>query len=71
VLDDVATGPADDKLVVLRGSRRVGKSVVLKDTVLAFCERPDIDPRQVIYLPADGMRSKDLRRAIVLGRLLT
>lgn len=27
VLDDVADGPVDDKLVVLRGPRRVGKSV--------------------------------------------
>ncbi len=29
-LDDVADGPVDDKLIVLRGPRRVGKSVLLK-----------------------------------------
>ena len=71
VLGDVAAAPPDDKLIVLRGPRRVGKSVVLKDAVLALCARPDVDPRQVIYLPADGMRSKDLVRAIALGRALT
>lgn len=71
ILDDVAAAPLDDKLVVLRGPRRVGKSVVLKDCVLALCARADVDPRQVIYLPADGMRSKDLTRAIALGRALT
>ncbi len=71
VLSDIAAAPLDDKLIVLRGPRRVGKSVVLKDAVLALCARPDVDPRQVIYLPADGMRSKDLSRAIALGRALT
>jgi predicted AAA+ superfamily ATPase len=71
VLRDVASAPPDDSLVVLRGPRRVGKSVVLKDCVLALCARPDVDPRQVIYLPADGMRAKDLARAIALGRALT
>lgn len=71
VLDDVAESPPDDTLIVLRGPRRVGKSVVLKDSVLALCARPDVDARQVIYLPADGMRAKDLTRAIALGRVLT
>lgn len=71
ILDDVASGPPDDKLIVLRGPRRVGKSVVLKDAVLALCQRSDVDPRQVVYLPADGMRAKDLTRAISLGRALT
>lgn len=71
VLDDVAEAPLDDRLVIVRGPRRVGKSVVLKDTVLALCARPDIDPRQVIYLAADGMRAKDLARTVALGRSLT
>jgi predicted AAA+ superfamily ATPase len=71
ILDDVASDPVDDRLVLLRGPRRVGKSVVLKDTVLALCRRPDVDPRQVIYLPADGMSPRDLTRALVLGRDLT
>ena len=71
VLRDVAAKPPDDTLIVLRGPRRVGKSVVLKDAVLALCGRPDVDPRQIVYLPADGMRAKDLGRAIALGRALT
>jgi hypothetical protein len=71
ILRDVAANPPDDTLVVLRGPRRVGKSVVLKDSVVTLCGRPDVDPRQIIYLPADGMRAKDLGRAIALGRALT
>jgi predicted AAA+ superfamily ATPase len=71
ILNDVAADAVDDKLIVLRGPRRVGKSVVLKDTVLALCGRGDVDPRQIVYLPADGMRSKDLGRAITLGRMLS
>jgi hypothetical protein len=55
LLDDVADNPVDDKLVVLRGRRRVGKSVLLKDTAAALCSRDDFDLRQLIYLPADGM----------------
>lgn len=71
VLDDVANGVVDDKLVLLRGPRRVGKSVAIKDVAAALCGREDVAPRQVIYLPADGMQAKDLRRAVVLGRELT
>lgn len=71
LLDDIAIGPLDDKLVVLRGPRRIGKSVLLKDTVGALCGRVDVDPRQVIYLPTDGMRAGDLNRVAKLGRELT
>lgn len=71
VLDDIAHGPVDDKLVVLRGPRRVGKSVALKDAILTLCGRNDVDPRQLVYLPADGMRAGDLNRVAVLGRDLT
>lgn len=71
ILDDVARGRVDDKLVILRGPRRVGKSVTLKDAAAVLCDRNDVDPRQVVYLPADGMRAKDLRRTFVLGRDLT
>jgi predicted AAA+ superfamily ATPase len=71
VLNDVATGPIDDRLVVLRGPRRVGKSVALKDTIAALCSRPDVDPRQLVYIATDGMRAGDLNRVAVLGRDLT
>jgi predicted AAA+ superfamily ATPase len=71
LLDDVATGPVDDKLVVVRGPRRVGKSVLLKDTAARLCGRRDVDARQLIYLPTDGMRASDLNRVTKLGRELT
>ncbi|MFT4164963.1 MAG: AAA family ATPase [Microlunatus sp.] len=70
-LRDVAQGPLDDKLVVLTGPRRVGKSMVLIDTAAALCARDDIDPRQIIHVPADDFSSQDLSRALVLGRELT
>jgi predicted AAA+ superfamily ATPase len=71
LLDDVADGPIDDKLVVLRGARRVGKSVLLKDTAARLCTRADVDPRQLVYVPTDGMRASDLSRVVKLGRELT
>jgi uncharacterized protein len=71
LLDDVSDGPVDDKLVVLRGARRVGKSVLLKDTVARLCGRGDVDPRQLVYVPTDGMRASDLGRVAKLGRELT
>ncbi|MFN8110661.1 MAG: AAA family ATPase [Thermoleophilia bacterium] len=71
VLDDLWEGPLTDALVVLTGPRRIGKSVALLDAALALCGKEGIDPRQVIYLPCDGMRDRDLRRALTLGRELT
>jgi uncharacterized protein len=71
VLNDVAHEPVNDRLLLLRGPRRVGKSVVLKDTAAALCGRSDVNPLQVIYLPLDGMRKADLNRVAVLGRELT
>ena len=67
VLADVAsTAPLDDRLVILTGPRRVGKSVALLDVAAALCGRADIDPRQVVHLPCDGFASRDLRRALTL-----
>ncbi|MHB1537453.1 MAG: AAA family ATPase [Solirubrobacteraceae bacterium] len=71
LLDDVADGPVDDKLVLLRGARRVGKSVLLKDTAARLCGRSDVDSRQLVYVPTDGMRASDLGRAVKLGWELT
>jgi predicted AAA+ superfamily ATPase len=71
LLTDIATGPPDDRLVVVRGPRRVGKSVLLKDTAAALCRQVGFDPRQLIYLPADGMQARDLDRATKIGRDLT
>lgn len=71
ILDDVAQGAVDDKLVVLTGPRRVGKSAALIDTVASLCARRDVDPRQIIHVPADEFTAQDLNRAFVLGRELT
>lgn len=71
ILDDIGKGPVTDELVVLTGPRRVGKSVVLLETAATLCDRRDLDPRQVIHLPCDGMTARDLRRALTLGRELT
>ena len=71
VLADIATGSVTDRLVVLTGPRRVGKSVVLLDTAAALCRRHDVDPRQVIHVPCDEFRPQDLRRALTLGREIT
>lgn len=71
VLNDIATAPVTDLLVVLAGPRRIGKSVALLDAAASLCARRDIDPRQVLHVPCDGMRDRDLRRALTLGRELT
>jgi uncharacterized protein len=71
ILDDVRTGPVTDLLALLTGPRRIGKSVALLDTAAALCARHDLDPRQVVYLPCDGMNAQDVRRCLVLARELT
>lgn len=71
VLADIASGPVSDQLVVLTGPRRIGKSVTLLDTAATLCRRDDVDPRQVIHVPCDGMWERDLRRTLTLGRELT
>lgn len=66
-LDDVARGPLGNGLYLLRGPRRVGKSVTLKDLLVDLCGRADVSPWQLIYLPVDTFSAHDLRRAIVLA----
>jgi predicted AAA+ superfamily ATPase len=70
-LEDVSTRRLQDLFTVLIGPRRVGKSVVLLDAAAELCARPDVDPRQIIHIPCDGMRDRDLRRVLTLGRELT
>lgn len=67
VLDDVARSPLGDGLYLLRGPRRVGKSVALKDFIAHLCGRAGLSPWQLVYLPADTFSAHDLRRAIVLA----
>ncbi len=71
VLADFANRPIADDLVVLTGPRRVGKSIAVLELAEQLCTRPDVEPRQVIYLPCDGFASRDLRRVLTLGRDLT
>jgi predicted AAA+ superfamily ATPase len=68
---DVLADVAPPGLWVLRGPRRVGKSVTAKRLVARLCGDPDLVPSQVIYFSVDGFRAQDLRRAFVLGRDLT
>jgi len=67
----VLSGVAPPGLYVVRGPRRVGKSVICKRLVAELCRRADLAPWQVIYLSVDSFRTQDLRRAFVLGRELT
>lgn len=71
VLDDIRTGPVTNLLTVLTGPRRIGKSVALLDVAASLCARLDLDPRQVVYLPCDGMNTSDVQRSFVLARELT
>jgi len=67
VLSDVVGSAIGDGLYVLRGPRRVGKSVILKDLIAELCSRSDVSPWQVIYIPGDTFSSQDLRRSVVLA----
>ncbi|WP_129666987.1 ATP-binding protein [Phytoactinopolyspora endophytica] len=71
ILSDVASEPLSNGLFVLRGPRRVGKSVALKDLIVDLLERDDVTPMQVLYFPADTLTSRDLRRYFAIGRSLT
>jgi hypothetical protein len=71
ILDDVAARPDTDSLVLLQGPRRVGKSVTLRELAMRLCQRPDLDPRQIVTFSCDAMTGQDLTRAIRLARDLT
>lgn len=66
VLDDI--GPPN--LYTVRGPRRVGKSTLLKQTVVRLC-REGIDPRRISYFAADALSSfTDLINLFQASRLL-
>jgi predicted AAA+ superfamily ATPase len=54
-------------LFVLRGPRRVGKSVELKRTVGRLLEQ-GIEPRRIVHCACDGLTAADLRRLQSVGR---
>lgn len=71
LLDDVAAADVGDALVLLRGPRRVGKSVLMRELVTRLCQREDIDPRQIVTLSCDSFTQRDLVRAVTLANDLT
>ena len=65
VLDDLAPGG----LYVLRGPRRVGKSVEIKRTIEVLIAS-GIAPRGIVHAAVDGWRAADLGRLVSAARLL-
>jgi predicted AAA+ superfamily ATPase len=65
---DYAPAPLSDihppGLYVLRGPRRVGKSLELKRAIAALLAR-GIDPKTIFYCSCDGLSAQDLRRLVV------
>ena len=57
-------------LYVLRGPRRVGKSLELKRTVAQLLAT-GIDPKTVFYCSCDGLSRQDLRRIVAQGHSVT
>ncbi len=66
VLDDVEPGG----LYVLRGPRRVGKSVVIKRLIQRLLSE-GVDVSRIVYLALNDFSTQDLRRALTLGREVT
>ena len=58
-------------LYLLRGPRRVGKSVEIKRTIDALLRRGEVDPRRVLHVSADGWRAADLARLVAAANPLT
>ena len=68
VLDELAPGG----LYMLRGPRRVGKSVELKRTIEHLLLRdPETDPQSVLHISVDGWRAADLGRLVATAGQLT
>jgi uncharacterized protein len=57
-------------LYVLRGPRRVGKSLELKRAVARLLAR-GIDPKTIFYCSCDGFSKQELRRLIAQGHSVT
>lgn len=65
---DPLAGIAPPNLYVLRGPRRVGKSVQLK-RVVARLLKDAVEPRRVIHCACDGLSADDLRRLERVARM--
>ncbi len=66
VIDDLRPGG----LYLLRGPRRVGKSVEVKKKVQRLIDAGE-DPRRIIHIAADELTASDLRRAVDAAADLT
>jgi predicted AAA+ superfamily ATPase len=64
------TGISAPGLYVLRGPRRVGKSLELKRAVSQLADT-GVQLRQIIFCACDNLRAQDLRRIFAVGRNLT
>ncbi|MFI5003847.1 MAG: ATP-binding protein [Solirubrobacterales bacterium] len=56
-----------DGLYVLRGPRRVGKSVEIKRAIAELIHS-GVQPRQIIHFACDGLRPRELRQVERVGR---
>lgn len=56
-----------DGLYVLRGPRRVGKSVEVKRAIAGLIHG-GVQPRQIIHFACDGLRPRELRQVARVGR---
>lgn len=56
---DVLAGLAEGGLYVLRGPRRVGKTVAVKSAIRELIDG-GTEPRRIVHMPVDGLRSRDL-----------
>lgn len=56
-------------LYILRGPRRVGKSVELKRAILGLI-KAGISPRRVIHFPCDDLNAEDLGRLVTAARTI-
>lgn len=64
---DPLSGIVPDGLYVLRGPRRVGKSVEIKRTIGRLIA-DGVEPRRILHCSCDGLSAIDLRRLIRVGR---
>jgi predicted AAA+ superfamily ATPase len=64
---DPLVGVAPDGLYMLRGPRRVGKSVELKRKVAELIQE-GVNPRRIIHFACDGLTAADLRRLVRVAR---
>ena len=66
---DVLSGLAPGGLHILRGPRRVGKTVAVKDAIRELISS-GVPPRCIVHMAVDGLRSRDLGLLVDAADLL-